>query len=50
MFPGTVRDYWVYVPKQVEKAKRGGVMVFQDGGNYIEREGDGSGCRTCSTT
>jgi enterochelin esterase family protein len=37
IFPGTVRDWWVYVPAQY---KRGGpaacVMVFQDGGGYIK--------------
>ena len=31
IFPGTVRDYWVYVPKQYDAAKPACVMVFQDG-------------------
>ena len=35
VFPGTVRDYWVYVPKQYDAAKPACVMVFQDGGNYV---------------
>ena len=31
IFPGTVRDYWVYVPNQYDAAKAACVMVFQDG-------------------
>lgn len=31
IFPGTTRDYWVYVPKQYDPAKPAPVMVFQDG-------------------
>src|SRR6476660_8926535 len=31
IFPGTVRDYWVYVPSQYDAAKPSPVMVFQDG-------------------
>ena len=34
-FPGTVRDYWIYVPKQYEAAKPACLMVFQDGGSYM---------------
>src|SRR5438105_6993245 len=30
-FPGTTRDYWVYVPKQYDAAKPAPVMIFQDG-------------------
>src|SRR6266436_367790 len=30
-FPGTVRDYWVYVPKQYDPAKPACVYVNQDG-------------------
>jgi gluconolactonase len=30
-FPGTTRDYWVYVPAQYDAAKPAPVMVFQDG-------------------
>ncbi len=30
IFPGTTRDYWVYVPKQYDPAKPACVMVFQD--------------------
>lgn len=40
VFPGTVRDYWVYVPAQYDKSKPANVMVFQDGGWYqdVKRE------------
>jgi len=34
-FPGTARDYWVYVPKQYEPSKPAGLMIFQDGGLYL---------------
>lgn len=38
-FPGTVRDYWIYVPKQYDAAKPACVMVFQDGGSYVGTNG-----------
>src|SRR5881275_66702 len=31
VFPGTVRDYWVYVPKQYDPAKPACTHVNQDG-------------------
>jgi sugar lactone lactonase YvrE/predicted alpha/beta superfamily hydrolase len=34
VFPGTVRDYWVYVPKQYAPAKPACVYVNQDGIQY----------------
>lgn len=40
IYPGTERDYWVYVPAQYDAAKPTCVMVFQDGGNYVKPEGD----------
>jgi enterochelin esterase-like enzyme len=40
VFPGTERDYWVYVPKQYDAAKPACVMVFQDGGNYVDSKKD----------
>ncbi len=40
IFPGTVRDYWVYVPKQYDPAKAACVMVFQDGAGYVNPEGN----------
>ena len=39
IFPGTVRDYWVYVPAQYDAAKPACVMVFQDGGSYVNTNG-----------
>jgi enterochelin esterase-like enzyme len=39
IFPGTVRDYWVYVPAQYDKSKPACVMVFQDGGSYVNDKG-----------
>jgi sugar lactone lactonase YvrE/enterochelin esterase-like enzyme len=33
-FPGTVRDYWVYVPRQYDPAKPACVYVNQDGVQY----------------
>ncbi len=40
VFPGTERDYWVYVPKQYDAARPVCVMVFQDGGNYVDANKD----------
>jgi gluconolactonase len=31
VFPGTTRDYWVYVPKQYDPAKPAPVLIMQDG-------------------
>ena len=31
VFPGTQRDYWIYVPRQYDAEKPACVMVFQDG-------------------
>src|SRR5437868_12527193 len=39
VFPGTVRDYWVYVPAQYDEKKPACVMVFQDGGSYVNDKG-----------
>src|SRR5262245_29799404 len=39
IFPGTERDYWVYVPAQYDGDKPACVMVFQDGGSYINEKG-----------
>ena len=39
IFPGTVRDYWIYVPKQYTGKKPAAVMVFQDGGAYVGERG-----------
>ncbi len=39
IFPGTVRDYAVYVPAQYDAAKPACVMVFQDGIGYANPKG-----------
>lgn len=39
IYPGTTRDYWVYVPTQYKAEKPACVMIFQDGGGYISDEG-----------
>jgi enterochelin esterase family protein len=40
VFADTVRNYWVYVPKQYDAAKPACVMVFQDGHAYVDEHGD----------
>jgi enterochelin esterase-like enzyme len=40
IFAGTERDYWVYVPKQYDGSAPACVMVFQDGGSYVDNEKD----------
>ena len=39
IFPGTERDYWVYVPKQYDPSKPAALMVFQDGNGYQSTNG-----------
>jgi sugar lactone lactonase YvrE/enterochelin esterase-like enzyme len=39
IFPGTVRDYWVYVPAQYKPDTPAAVMVFQDGAGYVDEKG-----------
>jgi len=39
IFPGTMRDYWVYVPAQYDPARPACVMVFQDGRGFVNEEG-----------
>jgi len=39
VYPGTVRDYWIYVPKQYDSARPAALMVFQDGGGYQNTNG-----------
>jgi sugar lactone lactonase YvrE/enterochelin esterase-like enzyme len=34
IYPGTWREYWVYVPKQLDRSRPAPVMVFQDGLQY----------------
>jgi gluconolactonase len=39
LYPGTVRDYWIYLPAQYDKSKPACVMVFQDGGGFVTEDG-----------
>ncbi|HZU28103.1 MAG TPA: SMP-30/gluconolactonase/LRE family protein [Bryobacteraceae bacterium] len=39
IFPGSVRDYWVYVPAQYDARKPACIMVFQDGSGYAKEDG-----------
>ena len=41
IFPGTKRDWWVYVPAQYKPENPGGVMVFQDGARAEGLRADG---------
>jgi sugar lactone lactonase YvrE/enterochelin esterase-like enzyme len=34
VYPGTWREYWVYIPAQLDRSKPAPVMVFQDGIQY----------------
>ncbi|MCZ2342253.1 MAG: hypothetical protein LC104_10720 [Bacteroidales bacterium] len=34
IFPGTTRDYWVYIPAQYDGKSAAALMVFQDGNGY----------------
>jgi enterochelin esterase family protein len=38
IFPGTEREYAVYVPKQYDAKKAACLMVFQDGLNYLKND------------
>lgn len=39
IYPGTTRDYWVYVPAQYKAAEPAAVMIFQDGAGYVKEDG-----------
>ena len=39
IYPGTLRDYWVYVPAQCAPEKPACVMVFQDGEGFMKEDG-----------
>lgn len=34
VYPGTWREYWLYIPKQLDRSRPAPVMVFQDGLQY----------------
>ena len=39
IYPTARRDYWVYVPRQVDPAVPAALMVFQDGHAYLDEQG-----------
>lgn len=39
IYPGTERDYFVYVPSQYDASEPAGLMVFQDGQKYTLEKG-----------
>ena len=40
IYDGMKSEYWVYVPAQYDPKTPAALMVFQDGGGYIERNGN----------
>jgi enterochelin esterase-like enzyme len=38
IYPGTTREYWLYVPAQYDPGRPACVMVFQDGYAYVDVE------------
>lgn len=40
VYPGTTRDWWVYVPAQYTPEKPAALMVFQDGHDYVNLKGN----------
>ncbi len=41
IFPGTVRDYYVYIPAQYTPDKPACVMLFEDGKSFVSEDGRG---------
>ncbi len=39
IFPGTQRDYWVYVPAEYSPEKPACLMIFQDGSSFVNAPG-----------
>lgn len=39
IYPGTVRDVWIYRPQQLGSSSESGLMVFQDGSGYVDPAG-----------
>ncbi|MBE0696329.1 MAG: hypothetical protein IH586_05345, partial [Anaerolineaceae bacterium] len=40
IYPGTERDYWVYVPQQYSPTQPACLMVFQDGAGYARENSE----------
>ncbi|CAN5225265.1 alpha/beta hydrolase-fold protein [soil metagenome] len=38
-YPGMVRKWWIYIPAQYDGKTPAAMMVFQDGGGYVTRNG-----------
>ena len=38
IYDGMKSEYWIYVPAQYDAKTPAALMVFQDGGGYIERD------------
>ena len=39
IYPGSTRDYWLYIPAQYTSEKPACVMIFQDGGGMVTENG-----------
>src|SRR5687768_18449767 len=40
VFPGTTRDYWIYVPAQYKAdGEPAALMIYQDGGSFVGEKG-----------
>jgi gluconolactonase len=39
IYPGTTRDYWVYVPAQYQPTRPAALAVFQDGASFVAEDG-----------
>ena len=40
IYDGMKSEYWIYVPAQYDAKAPAALMVFQDGGSYLDRKGD----------
>ena len=40
IYDGMKSEYWIYVPAQYDPKNAAALMVFQDGGGYIDRDGN----------
>ena len=40
IYDGMKSEYWIYVPAQYDPKTPAALMVFQDGGGYIDRKGN----------
>ncbi len=43
IYEGMKSEYWIYVPAQYKQDTPAALMVFQDGGAYIDRDGNNPG-------